>query len=347
MYPVITTIIPVYNKERYLARCLESVTLQSIKELEIILINDGSTDSSLEVCREWEQRDQRIRVINKENEGAGTTRNRGIKESKGKYISFVDADDYIATDTYEICIKEMEETCADACYFGRNLESNGKLLDHAVRIKESHVYQGEEIKKEFINFFLGKLPEEEKQRFFVTGSACCTLFSGDFIRNNHICFPRAELKYSEDQLFNLELCRYAKKIAVIPNMLYYNCIQQDSASRGYAPDRFEVYKLLYSEMKKYTPLSIDMESAKRRVDFQFVLYICKCIRDEARYMKQNGIKVTYKNIKRISEDDTTQGCITQIEKKGFSSKRKLLLQFIKRKWIIAILAYYFIKGKIK
>ena len=103
---LISFIIPVYNVSLYLDKCLESIVNQTYKNIEIILIDDGSTDISLEKCMEWKNRDKRILVITKQNEGLGITRNLGIKIAKGKYLIFVDSDDYLLSDTiYEDCIK--------------------------------------------------------------------------------------------------------------------------------------------------------------------------------------------------------------------------------------------------
>lgn len=346
MMPVVTAVIPIYNKGRYLDRCLESIVGQSLKDIEIILINDGSTDNSLEVCKEWEKRDSRIRVFDKENGGAGETRNKGIDESRGRYISFVDADDYIAPDSYKICVEVLEENKADACYFGRNLvDSTGRQLEHSIKLDKPQVYRDDEIRGEFINFFLGNLPQNEYERHFVTGSSCCAVYSGELIRENNIRYAGKEIRYSEDSLFNLEICRYAKKITVIPDMLYYNCLYQDSKSRGYAGKRFESFKLHHEKMREVIPYCINKEEAQQRINFRFALCICKCIRDEARYAKMNGIGKAYRNVKAICRDDMTQSIIPNVIRKGYVSNRNMLLRLVVRKNAAFILGYYLLKEK--
>ena len=99
--PLISVIIPVYNVEEYLDRCLESATLQTYKNIEIILIDDGSTDNSGKMCDEWAQKDKRIKVVHQENKGVSASRNRGICEAKGKLISFIDSDDEAYSDYLE------------------------------------------------------------------------------------------------------------------------------------------------------------------------------------------------------------------------------------------------------
>lgn len=99
--PAISIIVPVYNTEKYLNRCMKSVTEQSFQDLEIILIDDGSTDHSLEICKQWKEKDNRIIVIHQKNAGAGAARNAGLKIATGKYIGFVDSDDWIEKDMYQ------------------------------------------------------------------------------------------------------------------------------------------------------------------------------------------------------------------------------------------------------
>ena len=190
MEPIVSVIVPVYNKEKYLNSCLESIVNQTMKDLEILLINDGSVDGSAGLCDEWAEKDSRIRVVHKQNEGAGCTRNKGLELARGRFISFVDADDYIDTGLYDIVTQKMGQ--AEVCYFGRNIVSDGKVLGHGVHLDGQRFYEGEEIRKDFIKFFLGNLPSNEYDRHFVTGSACCALYNRDFLKRNHIFLYSAD-----------------------------------------------------------------------------------------------------------------------------------------------------------
>lgn len=113
MDKLISVVIPVYNVEKYLKECLESVLNQTYKNLEIILVDDGSKDSSGEICDEYAKRDSRIKVIHKKNGGLSDARNAGIDAARGEYITFVDSDDYIEEDMYEFLAKNMEKADAD------------------------------------------------------------------------------------------------------------------------------------------------------------------------------------------------------------------------------------------
>lgn len=113
----VSIVIPVYNVELYLREALDSVINQTLKEIEIIVVNDGSTDNSLEIIKEYEKKDNRIKIINQENQGLSGARNSGLKIAKGEYIYFMDSDDYIDLDTLELCYKKSKDESLDFIFF--------------------------------------------------------------------------------------------------------------------------------------------------------------------------------------------------------------------------------------
>lgn len=129
MNPLISVIVPVYNREKYIEKCIRSITEQSYRNLEIIIVNDGSTDGSLEIINSFADSDSRIRVIDKPNGGVSSARNAGLKEAKGEFIGFVDGDDYIEDDMYLTLINAVNEGVdIAACrfyYFKNGKEVNG------------------------------------------------------------------------------------------------------------------------------------------------------------------------------------------------------------------------------
>lgn len=119
--PLISIIIPIYNSEKYLDRCIESIVNQTYKNLEIILINDGSSDNCPKICDAWAKKDNRIKVIHKENEGVSIARNIGINNSKGEYITFIDSDDYIDSKMYEKMLEKLNNTDTKLCFCDINI----------------------------------------------------------------------------------------------------------------------------------------------------------------------------------------------------------------------------------
>ncbi len=136
---MVTIIVPIYNTADYLDQCIESLVNQSYKDLEIILINDGSTDSSGDICEKWQKKDARIKYLYKKNEGQGKARSIGIKQAQGKYILFVDSDDYIDTGLIEKISGYMEQNKVEVCQFAYNIVSEKKVekISVAVKVKET------------------------------------------------------------------------------------------------------------------------------------------------------------------------------------------------------------------
>lgn len=125
---LISIIVPIYNVENYIDRCVESITNQSYKNLEIILVDDGSTDSSGEKCDIWATRDRRIMVIHKENGGVGNARNAGMSYANGEWIGFVDSDDFVEPEMYEALYWGCVDNGADLCMIGCALYENGRKI---------------------------------------------------------------------------------------------------------------------------------------------------------------------------------------------------------------------------
>lgn len=121
MFPTLSIIIPVYNTEKYLVKCLDSVINQTFKNIEIICINDGSTDNSLDILKEYQVLDNRVKILDKENGGSSSARNVGIEHAKGKYITFIDSDDFIELSTYESLLSFFNIPKVDLVYFSTQL----------------------------------------------------------------------------------------------------------------------------------------------------------------------------------------------------------------------------------
>lgn len=116
--PKISIVVPIYNAEKYLERCIQSILVQTYSDFEVLLINDGSKDNSIKICQQYEKKDNRIKVIDKKNEGVSQTRNQGIKIARGKYIQFIDSDDFIEPNMLEEMLEKAEKEEVDVCICG-------------------------------------------------------------------------------------------------------------------------------------------------------------------------------------------------------------------------------------
>lgn len=154
---MISVIVPIYNVEKYLRRCIDSILSSDYKDLEIILVNDGSLDNCLDICKEYQSKDERIKVIDKENGGLSSARNAGLDLAKGEYISFIDSDDYISSDYFSFMLKNMEETNADISVCGHYMAyENGKITNVSREnvIRSFNSYEGiDAMNMRFFGFF--------------------------------------------------------------------------------------------------------------------------------------------------------------------------------------------------
>lgn len=150
--PLISIIVPVYNIEEYLPRCIESVLGQSYKNLELILVDDGSKDNSGKICDMYQEKDTRVRVIHKENGGSSSARNAGIKAAKGMYLGFVDSDDYIEPLMYELMVNAIEETGCNIVQVSRDeIDDQGKRMESICEMPSVQtVYSSEEFLQELL-----------------------------------------------------------------------------------------------------------------------------------------------------------------------------------------------------
>ncbi|MGP4952700.1 glycosyltransferase family 2 protein [Psychrobacter sp. T6-1] len=234
--PLISVVIPVYNKEDYLEKCLDSVVNQTYAALEIILINDGSTDRSPMICKEYADRDSRIRFIDKDNQGVSITRNLGIHSSKGDWLYFLDSDDFLEVDAFEILIKAAKSTNADIVFFDcRRFRPTDVALD-----RKPIIYKEYTDLKSFLD-----------ETNLSPVSAWLNFFRREIVLENKVVFNK-NLKHNEDALFVYSLYCHAQKIVVLDEVLHNFVLAPNSVSRK--PIEIKVLEdnlLFLSELCRY------------------------------------------------------------------------------------------------
>ena len=216
--PKITIIIPIYNAETYIETCILSLVEQSYKNIEILCIDDGSTDNSIEIVNKYANKDKRITVIKQENCGVSCARNAGINNASGKYVLFVDADDFLEENACELLINKAISTNADIIQFNHKKIINNKLILYS----EPHA----ETKESFL------LLEHIEKGFPKHDYIFCwdKLYKKEFLIKNNVQFDK-NLKYSEDFVFVLLIYKYNPTFFMLNEYLYNYNIQSQSACR--------------------------------------------------------------------------------------------------------------------
>lgn len=203
-------IIPVYNSERTLRRCVDSVLLQSYQNFELLLIDDGSLDGSGKICDEYQNKDSRVKVVHKENGGPGSARNKGIELCTGNYIWFVDSDDWIEKESLGIFYSHLADNDCDILFFGLVEEPSKKKKESLISLHQQF-YRG---KRECANV----INELEQDGLF--GWSCNKVYRRDLIVNHCLNFS-TRFSIQEDHIFSLEYILNVNVIKVIPVYPYH------------------------------------------------------------------------------------------------------------------------------
>lgn len=249
----VSVIIPVYKVEKYLRKCLDSVIYQTYRDLEIIIIDDGSPDGCGAICDEYARKDDRISVIHKKNEGLCAARNDGLKLVSGKWVLFVDSDDWCELDLVQKAVKAAEEKDVDILLFNpyRNIDE-----DNSKEIK-AFPKEFETADKSIISdmqLLALSTVYNPMGGTWSQGFPWDKLFSTDLILGNNLKFA-TNVKANEDVIFNLNAFQFAKRIAYIDCTLYHYRLNPTSIGYKYTPDRVQIDKDVYEEMytigKKY------------------------------------------------------------------------------------------------
>ena len=340
MKPLVSVIIPVYNTERYLDKCIESVLAQTVQELEIILVDDGATDNSPRLCDEWAKKESRIQVIHKQNEGLGYTRNAGLKVAMGEYVSFLDSDDTLDRDTYEKCIRRMQELGADACYFGRKTMDAQGNMHLNTNIPEQLVYRGRDVSAEFAKRYFGYFPIEESKIPYIQASACCVLYRRGIIEKNGLCFCSEREYLSEDSFFNLDFCKNASCVCIFPEDFYNYTFNPNSLTKKRNKDKLNRIKKMYIKMEEYAEKFPEIEDSKERVKALFFGYTRFFMINEIAAAKAEGIRELYRTVKELCEDTMIREVYEKLPTACLNRNSKIYKNWVMHKRILLLMFYY-------
>lgn len=330
--PKISIIVPVYNtKEEYLRKCIESLIHQSLEEIEIIIINDGSTDTSGSVCDEYGEKDKRIKVIHQENQGVAVARNTGLSAAHGDWITFVDADDW--------CERTMCEKILD-----RALKLNPDILiftNYAVKT------DGNTSKNQFfktdIDIFDGELKDEAELKTMVRshpsfsfqppenmmGGTWCKLIKHDFLKSSGILFE-PELVRSQDIIFYLNLFEKAEKISYYDQPLYYYRYSSESISKRYRPDAYKIFIIVLQKQHEFIKFYHKSPLFKEVFAKGAIVTIGTCMRTDFMHDKnQEGVAKKCKRLRLMLGLEPIKGVLKGPEYKTLNTFQKVQKRLLK------------------
>lgn len=339
---IVTIVIPVYNTEHYLNRCVESIVNQTYKRLEIILVDDGSLDSCPQKCDEWARKDSRIKVIHKANAGLGYARNTGIENASGEYICFFDSDDYVAQGTIEKAYATAKTSNSDMVLFGHyDVDAQGKIVKEYIPTAKKETYEGAEVQDVLLPALISDDPETGSSTNLWL-SACFCLYSMQLIEESNWRFVSERDIISEDVYSLIRLYKTVKHVAIIPEAFYYYCENRTSLTHTYKADRFEKIKKFYLDCLdacnelRYSP------DIKKRFVGPFISNTIAAMKMIvlADLDKKDKIRI----LKQIVDDKLLQQLVHEIPLNKEKRSKKLFLIAIKEKRYL--LCYYLLRLKV-
>lgn len=342
----ISVIIPVYNVEKYLSQCIESVTNQTYKNIEILLVDDKSTDNSGKICDEYAEKYTNIITIHKPvNEGLGQARNTGLMNSSGEYVCFIDSDDYIDKNMLSDLYRAIKETNSDYAFTGYCRIYNNEILNKYPMVHTQTIW----FKDEVNNFIcdLISLPANNIEDSAYGASVCKALFDISIIKNNNIQFYSEREYIAEDLLFDIMYLSKAKSIVSIPGIYYYYRFNPNSLTTNYKQDRFYQNKILYFKILE-TLKNCQIKFDEIVISRYFLTFTRVCMIQEISFLEMNGYMKVYNNIKGLLNDKNLSEILSKYPIHQMSFKNKLLFKSIKRKKtmlvLIILLVYKLKKG---
>lgn len=259
--PLISIIVPMFNAEKYIAVCIESVLKQTYKNVELILINDGSTDWTEKICKEFEQDNTKIRYFYQENGGVSSARNKGLFKAKGRYVLFVDSDDYVEKTYVENLYQSMENADLSVCGY-KIYEKATKTYTKVNTSYSTGSYSDQEFFKWLFTF----------EDVMYQGYLWNKMFRRDIIEENEIRFDE-DIKYNEDRLFVLKYLKKVDTVYFCDNPLYVY-VQNDESAMGKIKHKF--FKGMITELEAFDRMLkvVDEECELQKI--LLVAYIAGC-----------------------------------------------------------------------
>lgn len=343
MESLISVIIPAHNVEKYINKCIDSILEQTYKNIEIIIIEDNSNDSTPIICDQYAERYPNIIVIHENNKSAGKSRNTGINVAKGKYIMFVDADDWIEKEMIELLYKEITLNDVSVVFCGYNEERKLKKRRVFDEGKKSCVYD----KKELVNSVIyNAIYVENHRKELPLYAVWIGLYQLDIIKENKIRFLNENQCYSEDSIFNFEFLCKSLKIEIINKALYnHNMDNMSSICNTYNKrlnylDEWRSYILKIASENK-----IDMKKTNLKINKMYLDCMIVKIKQEI-LVKNKSFTEKRKEVKDILKNEYLKSILRNSENfQGKSKNKKVMLYMMKYRLIFMIWMLTSIRNK--
>ena len=257
----VSIIIPIYNVEKYLDRCMESLLNQTLKDIEIIMVDDGSPDNCPQMCDDYAKQDSRVKVVHKKNAGLGFARNSGLDIATGEYVAFVDSDDYVGLNMYKTLYDRAEADKCDAVFCGFKKEFSPNRFIECKECDTYTEYSSDKMNELVLDFIAA--PPHCKSEYIHDMSVWHSIYKRSLIEENNIRFISERDYVSEDIPFQIDFLKCCKKVGFIPDVFYVYCYNDGSLTKSFKPEKFKKIQALYHLLKERT-LGFDRDALRAK-----------------------------------------------------------------------------------
>lgn len=337
----ISVIMPAYNTEKYIKRSINSVLSQTYSNLELIIINDGSSDGTEQIILEFKKRDDRIKYFKIKNSGSAVARNIGLDNVTGKYIAFVDSDDYIDKNMFEILMSKMNKFDCDIVSCSFNKVYTNKVTEEITYLGEG-LYDKKRLKEEFY-------PSLIANKFLIKGvvplQMVTKLYKNSLIKENNLKFI-PKLRMGQDMEFSRKTLLYANSLYYLPHAKLYNYVHNKSSrTQTYLNNAWKIIKegiqqsiVLSNEFPEY--------NLQKQIPFTYISGAMTAIANVGMHPNDVSRKTKINEIKEIINDNEVQVALQNVDTKKFQLRRRILVFMIKNKFVYPIyFATFFYRRK--
>lgn len=336
MCPKVSVIIPVYKVEKYLDRCIQSVIKQTLKDIEIILIDDGSPDKCPQICDEYERQDNRIHVIHQKNQGLGMARNTGLKYASGEFIAFVDSDDFIDKKMYERLYDTAIKYSLDTCFCGYQYYRNQYHVNKRYEIEKFEILDCRNDIDMFILNMVGPLPYNQQDTKFFP-SSWRVIYSAKIIKLHNIKFLRRSR--GEDLIFNIIYLSKSRRIAFLPEYYYYYYVNINSITHIYTwQDYRDTIDSLYQTRDILAKLFPDNQYV---IHYQRYLFLILRVSISLFVTQKYSLKMKYDMINRCLKEPIFNSLFMDYPYKKMNFIRRIFYKTAKDKRIIPLIFFVY------
>lgn len=306
----VSIIVPIYNAEKYLSKCVESLISQTLIELEILLVNDGSKDESLEICERYAKIDKRIKVINQDNQGVAVARNKGLEVCTGEYIGFVDPDDWVEPEMYESMYNHL--TASDCAMCLCNYYKDSKKNSNIKRFKfKETILDRQGIKEKLISPMIG-IDDLMPKYVYIMGSVWRCVCKRSFLQEHNIKFMSG-ITIMEDLVFCVQALLKCDQVC-IDHGVYYHYVQNPKSilhthNKKMWQDQVKVHDLL-EELVQDAELEEEM---RNRLDMRYIGMAFSAMRNEAHLDNKEQVRQRFEMIKQICADEKLRSTLERVK----------------------------------